>query len=85
MSDSIKKWEEICKEENYKNFTPPLKVVDSDYQLENLEGDALKMKNLIIDLQKLKSKYFFKSLENKIIYENVKVLIDEVQISIRKQ
>ena len=51
---------------------------EAKIEFELNKGDALKITDLITDLQNLKSKYSFKSKKNKIIYKSVSVLIDKV-------
>jgi len=57
---------------------------EAKIQLELTKGDSLKIKDLINDLQNLKSKYSFKSKKNKLIYQSVSVLIDKVITFITK-
>ena len=91
MSDSIKKWEEICeikaqlkvekKADIHKYLTDIRNSANENFIkiiLQDSKDDALKMKNLIIDLQNLKSKYSFKSKKNKLIYQTISVFIDKV-------
>ena len=51
---------------------------EAKIEFELNKGDALKITDLITDLQNLKSKYSFKSKKNKIVYKSVSVLIDKV-------
>jgi hypothetical protein len=51
---------------------------EAKIEFELNKGDALKINDLITDLQNLKSKYSFKSKKNKIVYKSVSVLIDKV-------
>ena len=48
------------------------------------KGDAAKVKDLISDLEALKSKYTFKSAKNKKMYDDVSTLIDKVINHINK-
>lgn len=53
-------------------------------QSELNKGDAAKVKDLIHDLETLKTKYSFKSAKNKKMYADVSVLIDKVINHIKK-
>jgi len=48
------------------------------------KGDAAKVRDLVQDLESLKSKYQFKSQKNRKMYDNVGILIDKVIDFIRK-
>jgi len=48
------------------------------------KGDAAKVKDLIADLESLKTKYSFKSAKNKKMYSDVNLLIDKVINHIHK-
>lgn len=54
------------------------KQKEADYQSELNKGDSAKVKDLISDLESLKSKYTFKSAKNQKMYSNVGTLIDKV-------
>lgn len=53
-------------------------------QAELNKGDVAKVKDLIADLEALKTKYTFKSAKNKKMYEDVSTLIDKVVSHIEK-
>ncbi|KKK53467.1 hypothetical protein LCGC14_3094530, partial [marine sediment metagenome] len=48
------------------------------------KGDQEKVKDLIADLESLKTKYEFKSAANKNLYVNIGILLDKVVEHIRK-
>lgn len=53
-------------------------------QAELVKGDSAKVKDLIKDLESLKSKYSFKSAKNKKMYDDVNILVDRVVTFIKK-
>jgi len=57
---------------------------DARFQAELNKGDAEKVKDLITDLEGLKTKYSFKSDKNTKMYEDVSLLIDKVINHIKK-
>lgn len=57
---------------------------ESRLQAELNKGDAAKVKDLISELNSLKSKYAFKSAKNKKMYSDVGILIDNIIIHISK-
>jgi hypothetical protein len=54
------------------------------HQAELSKGDADKVKDLIADLEALKTKYSFKSAANKSMYQSVGILLDKVVGHIKK-
>lgn len=53
-------------------------------QIELNKGDAAKVKDLISDLESLKTKYVFKSAKNTNMYKGVNALIDKIVVFILK-
>jgi len=59
------------------------KEAEEKIQSELNKGDAEKVKDLISDLESLKTKYSFKSEKNKKMYSDVSILIDKVKNHIK--
>lgn len=57
---------------------------EAKLQAELNKGDSDKVKDLIADLESLKSKYEFKSHKNKKMYQDVKYLLDKIVTHIQK-
>ena len=64
--------------ENNARIIAEKKAEDERLQAELSKGDADKVKDLLSDLEALKTKYEFKSVKNKKIYADTCVLIDKV-------
>lgn len=60
------------------------KQAEAAKQAELNKGDAAKVKDLISDLEALKTKYTFKSAKNQQMYDNVGTLIDKVVLYINQ-
>lgn len=61
-----------------------LKEAEAKRQAELSKGDSDKLKDLLNDLEGLKTKYSFKSDKNKKMYSDVSILIDKVIAHIKK-
>jgi len=53
-------------------------------EAEKNKGDADKVRDLINDLESLKTKYQFTSQKNKVMYSNIQILLDKVIAHIKK-